>query len=404
MVEIRDREDLERWLDDKPAEVARVMALRAALRVLPLANARGEGFDLTPAVLRSLFISWARFKAERLADQADWVIWIQWYERRLSGDRLGWDIDPDQHEALCVGLALESNTFWDRPATEVNAEISARVEAARLPPQQDASVAQFELDTDKRITRAPLPDDDRLSDSAPQRDHYLEFRKSFDALASLTHNEVGDTLRTQIDDLHEVLTVDIEDLNRHLFWPRFARLRKTLAKHDRATASQDYSANRLEGDTADDLREVVNNGHILIADQPKLLLAEQQATHPLPSQDPPPTEISSLVDATAKDGEVTEPDAGKDAMIANEAAIDAPADLPAARNGTRVLGNFVTMLVERSRQLAKKIGDAVVSEGTKISLRLLWDNRDAIGNFLTSLAPEVGKWAIRELANLARYL
>jgi len=64
-VRIESREELERWLKDKPVEWARVIAVRSALRVLPFV---GRAFDIRNAIPRkerlvlstfhSIFISW----------------------------------------------------------------------------------------------------------------------------------------------------------------------------------------------------------------------------------------------------------------------------------------------------------------------------------------------------------
>jgi hypothetical protein len=61
-MEIRDRKQFENWLRDQPKDVAPVIALRAALRVLPVALAlrryRGDTAQpvLTSAAFRSVTI------------------------------------------------------------------------------------------------------------------------------------------------------------------------------------------------------------------------------------------------------------------------------------------------------------------------------------------------------------
>jgi hypothetical protein len=49
-LEIKDRDSLERWLEDKPVEWAQLIALRAALRVFPLVL---EGFNAADDTVRS---------------------------------------------------------------------------------------------------------------------------------------------------------------------------------------------------------------------------------------------------------------------------------------------------------------------------------------------------------------
>ncbi|MGZ8402258.1 MAG: hypothetical protein ACXWVR_03035 [Rhodoplanes sp.] len=57
MVEFKNRRDVERWLADKPSEVAVVIAARAALRALPaLVVVESEGARLLP-VLRAAAVA-----------------------------------------------------------------------------------------------------------------------------------------------------------------------------------------------------------------------------------------------------------------------------------------------------------------------------------------------------------
>lgn len=60
MVEIRSREDLEQWLEDKPRDWAQTIALRAALRALPFISSASSEWLTTyaPTVLRSIAVAW----------------------------------------------------------------------------------------------------------------------------------------------------------------------------------------------------------------------------------------------------------------------------------------------------------------------------------------------------------
>ncbi|WP_205007890.1 hypothetical protein, partial [Sphingosinithalassobacter portus] len=65
MVAIRNHEKLRDWLDNKPVDWARAMALRSALRVLPFA-VRSDRPALHIAVFRATAISWS---ARKFPDQ-----------------------------------------------------------------------------------------------------------------------------------------------------------------------------------------------------------------------------------------------------------------------------------------------------------------------------------------------
>ena len=65
MLQIENREQFEKWLEDKPAEWAQALALHSALRVLPIAldpdmfQKHAVPSELTAAVIRAIIISWA---------------------------------------------------------------------------------------------------------------------------------------------------------------------------------------------------------------------------------------------------------------------------------------------------------------------------------------------------------
>ncbi len=75
--------------------------------------------------------AWVQMEANLTQLRQDWPVWIDWYERRLSGDDSGFGLPSGIDEKFTVELALESNEFWKREAAIVNEEIKSRLEAAR---------------------------------------------------------------------------------------------------------------------------------------------------------------------------------------------------------------------------------------------------------------------------------
>lgn len=75
--------------------------------------------------------AWARMKAALSARSEYWMVWIDWYERRLVGDAKGFGLPLDIDEKFVIGLTQEGNEFWERDSALVNADIMARLDAAR---------------------------------------------------------------------------------------------------------------------------------------------------------------------------------------------------------------------------------------------------------------------------------
>lgn len=338
---------------------------------------------------------WNELKSKLAAQKQDWDIWIDWYERRLQGDTNAFGLLPVSEESVTLSIAMESDAFWDRDPALVNAEIKARLLAAVTelkPPKQDSSTLTFVLDEHGLIQRGPLPDENCLSDTSKHQDQYDEFLKSFSQLTACSGNALGETLKTQCDDLNTVLPQEVRAVNPHLFWPRFDRLRRTYSRHIRALNSTDYSPYRLESETADTLQEVVQNGNIFVFNQPILIDKEDQAKG---TQNPPIDTIQlanvrDIIRLSIEDPEVTSPDVRRDIEIALEATDTTnEIDDVARKQAVKTQRNFLIIVFEKFRLgiswSSKKIGEIAFVESTKSLGKHILDNREAIMLFFNSL-------------------
>ncbi|WP_092859360.1 hypothetical protein [Albimonas pacifica] len=87
----------------------------------------------------------------KLLDAGDgWDVWVGWYEARLSGGAIDWDLERD--------IALISDALWEGAPRELNARISELIaeRAAALP---QGEVLDLSSST-ARISSFPVPEDD----------------------------------------------------------------------------------------------------------------------------------------------------------------------------------------------------------------------------------------------------
>lgn len=65
--------------------------------------------------------------------ELNWNIWKEWLSRRFDGYfNVFENLDENSDRQISTQISSETLNFWDRPAAEVNADICARVEVARL--------------------------------------------------------------------------------------------------------------------------------------------------------------------------------------------------------------------------------------------------------------------------------
>jgi hypothetical protein len=68
---------------------------------------------------------WNEMKASLLAKDHDWIVWINWY-----GDRLTGNVKDEERELAYVRIEED---LWKQGPTIVNAEIKRRIEAETAP-------------------------------------------------------------------------------------------------------------------------------------------------------------------------------------------------------------------------------------------------------------------------------
>ncbi len=340
---------------------------------------------------------WLDVRRELANSKEGWDIWERWYDRRLDGKSTDFDLPSDADEALVKKIATQKNVFWYREPARINAEIKAWLADLTPPVSQDANSLRFRTGDDHRIQFAPINADDRLNPTPQLFDKYFEFKKSFDRLKLCSPNELGDELPELLVDLGETFPPQMDDINVHLFWPRFNRLRKLLKRHQVAVTTPDMAHDRLNGSVPTRLEEVVENGNIFIFGQPQFTDKDTEALGPLEKSAviAAYAQVQSIIAITASDEDITEKTTGKEVAKAIRDGNDIWQEPVAAlgqQQGHRIQKNFLIEMVNKFMEDTKPIRKGFL-EGMGVVvgeefIRFMLANEDSILEFFAAQAPE----------------
>lgn len=140
-------------------------------------------------------LSWKELRAALwTASDADWEVWIDWYEDRLAGR-------PSFGEAFDIAVATLANSLWEQGPKAVNARIKELI-AEHTPPQPipaQGAGPHFALNRDLKIALAPPADFDAEGNNLRRiREQLPLLRRAADDLAgnlnSNTHPELSRNL------------------------------------------------------------------------------------------------------------------------------------------------------------------------------------------------------------------
>jgi hypothetical protein len=106
--------------------------------------------------------AWMQTRAALLSFGEGFDIWVDWYERRIDGERAGFALPRSQDEPIQLRLAAQPETWWDRPAVAVNSEI-ARWIASVEPETQNTSDQNAESGSaQSEILRPEIQNEDAI--------------------------------------------------------------------------------------------------------------------------------------------------------------------------------------------------------------------------------------------------
>lgn len=236
--------------------------------------------------------TWTEAKRSLLSNDPRFLVWTDWFERRIRGERAAFDIPGDKRrkedKAILRRLADVTNEeFWDKGAGYVNATLAewlaeARERAARnlkvkkpelsadpTPiPAQSRVALRFGRDTDGKITLAPAADLDLLRTDQDARDRHETVVDDAKALlASCIGRNSAERLSAILRSYIEAAGDSIETMRPSMFVQKGERLRQELARYD--DPATDLPP--LPDSILNDLRSVSKAHNMVVGLDPMLL-------------------------------------------------------------------------------------------------------------------------------------
>lgn len=368
--------------------------------------------ELTPPAFG---VAWAGLRSDLRAADLSWAVWIDWYERRITGSDCGFAVPQAQDLIVQRKFAAADDDFWARPAPAINVDIQGWIDAARdspdsIPPQ-DKSATLYGVNADGRIDRLPPAEQTHLRDELEQRLAYADLSVAVANMLSEHGQRLGQSLKGALERLSATLP---EDFAAALARPIFRALllvEAIEAKHIKATQSRDPDPGRLADACAIDLDVVLRFARDLSFFDDGLRAADERTRAPVD------------VDRAAREMRAAEPvvtailaspEIATDTAIADLQA-DSDADVPidpagvgldAVRrddsNATR--RNWIAAWLGEARSQAGRSGARTASDARrgageetgKRIVQLVVDNRNALLAYVRDAFPKFDLSAVIE--------
>ena len=209
--------------------------------------------------------AWDYATAHLTALDPSYQVWIDWYNRRISGNRAAFDIPGDtnriEDKKILVALADATNEeFWAKGATHVNTTLQSWIDEARarvvppsvnadIPPQNRNAVS-FRTNADGRISIDPTAAG-ALRTDADARDRHAEAVREAQALLERCRgSNAGARLTQLLENYLAAAGEAVEDIRASLMVQRGEKLRQEIA----ALAVPDSLLDPLADDILVDLK------------------------------------------------------------------------------------------------------------------------------------------------------
>ena len=234
-------------------------------------------WDNSPAPWRN---EWQQLAQSLSTIDPNYSVWIDWYERRIRGERAAFDIPGDkgrvEDKKILRRLAEATNEdFWGKGHEYVNATLKGWLDEARkrvAPPQPDGETEirvplqephaiAYGVNNDGMIDRLPHSDQTQLRDLPNQRRAYADLREIALELRE-EGQRLGPRLQPRIERAVASLPEKFDDAEAWPVWRDFNALRRLFRAHQIAFANPEPDTAKLEpviAETLGGLLDIYNN-------------------------------------------------------------------------------------------------------------------------------------------------
>jgi hypothetical protein len=233
--------------------------------------------------------AWTRFSAQLLQIDPNYSVWIDWYERRIRGERAAFDIPGDNgrfedKKILRHFAAATDEDFWGKGHEYVNATLKGWIDEARarvapppepdvveleavsvggsvatatleviakLPPQEPGAIA-YGVNEQGKLDRLPNADQVHLRDVPDQRQAYDDLREAAAELLD-EGQRLGHRLKRALERFVNSLPEHFEDAEAYLVWRDANALRRLHRAHREAAKAPEPDEAKLEPVVAEGL-------------------------------------------------------------------------------------------------------------------------------------------------------
>lgn len=197
--------------------------------------------------------AWKHAKERLLQLDANFQVWLTWYNRRLVGQSSAFHLSRKADKELQIQIFDQPDEWWKRGHAAVNADIAAWIEKAavdndaddadeilaKLPPQNPNSLTFRQTVSGKVGLDPRVGDPELLSDEAAQ-DRHAEARDEARRLLALAQgSNAAQRLVGPLERYLAALGDTIGDLRPGLVTQRGERLRQYLADYEAETPNPD---------------------------------------------------------------------------------------------------------------------------------------------------------------------
>ena len=298
---------------------------------------------------------------------SNYSVWIDWFERRIRGERAAFDIPGDkgrkEDKKILIRLAEATDEgFWGKGHEYVNATLKGWLDEARervapvpeieTPPQEAGAIA-YGVNAHGKLDRLPPSDQVHLRDVPNQRRSYADLRAATGELLE-EGQRLGPRLHPRLERFAQSLPERFEDAEAYLVWRDGIALRRLYRAHLAVAHGKDPDPTRLDAAAAEGLGGVLDlYNAFAFADEG--IRAKDETTIPPQERVTAETEAAvarPLVEAILATPDIATPEALDDIAVDAEFA-DLPTNDPYAgqvlAQANRTKRNWIAGLLEGAR-------------------------------------------------------